>query len=473
MHNTDHTSRDRRFWSLVLLAVALLALVLRIYYVRTAVVDHPIRGDAAQYYAYALNLNLHGVFSKDSPDAATITPDNYRDPGYPLFLSVWMKAVGWADTWYAVVLLSQALLGALTVMLTAQLGRYWLAPHWAIVAGLLIAVWPHCITITGYLLSETLFGFLCALGVLLCAVGCRRENPWCAVAAGLVLGAAALTNAVLLPFGIVLAGFLAWRKLAPRKICVALAMGALLLPGAWAIRDMQLASPIAGNSSKARALETLVVGTWPDYDSAWRDSISGDAAAKASAQVTLHMVDVEYAAMQTSLMQGAQMILQRFGENPWRYIVWYLLEKPYALWGWDIQIGQGDIYVYPTAKAPFQVNSVWIALAAVCRALNLPLFLLALASLFFAWSRRNWLGAWDAQGSRAALAAVICLPAFATLVYTALQAEPRYSIAFRPFEILLAVTTMAGLSMWYQKRYRDESTVPTESDRGARNVELE
>jgi 4-amino-4-deoxy-L-arabinose transferase-like glycosyltransferase len=451
MHTIDPTSRNRWSWPLALFAITLLALVLRVYYVRTAVVDHPIRGDAAQYYAYAVNLTEHAVFSKDTPGAATITPDYYRDPGYPLFLSAWMKALGWADAWYAAVLLSQALLGALTVTLAVQLGRYWLAPEWAIGAGLLMAVWPHSIAINGYLLTETLFGFLCVLGMLLCARACRRENPWWAVAAGLVLGAAALTNAVLLPFGILLAGLLAWRKLASRKICVALLAGALVLPGAWAIRNMQVSSTVAGNSSKDRALFTFVVGAWPNYGAAWRASISGDAAQKAKADVTLQTVNVEYAALQASPMQGAKMILQRFSEHPWRYAVWYLFEKPHELWNWDIQIGQGDIYVYPTTNAPFQVNPVWIALAAICHVLNLLLLLLALASLYFAWTKRHWMDGWDKQGSRTALVGVICLLVFATLVYTVLQAEPRYSIAFRPFEILLAITTLTGITMWWQE----------------------
>src|SRR4051794_17528307 len=250
MHNPDPISRHRRFWPIALCAITLLALVLRVYYVRTAVVDHPIRGDAALYYAYALNLNLHGVFSKDDPGAAVVTADSYRDPAYPLFLCVWMKAFGWADAWYLAVLLSQALLGALTVTLAAQLGRYWLAPNWAAGGGVLMALWPHNIAINGYLLTETLSGFLCALGLLLCARAYRHENPRWAIAAGLVLGAAALTNAVLLPFGVLLAGFLAWRKLAPRKICVALLAGALVLPGIWAVRNMQISHEVAGSSSK-------------------------------------------------------------------------------------------------------------------------------------------------------------------------------------------------------------------------------
>ena len=445
---TDPTIRNRWFWPLALFTITLLALFLRVYYVKTAMVDHPIRGDAAQYYAYALNLTEHAIFSKDPPGGAVITPDSYRDPGYPLFLSAWMKAFGWAEVWYAVVLLSQALLGALTVALTAQLGRYWLAPEWAAGAGLLMAVWPHSITINGYLLTETLFGFLCALGMLLCARACRCANPWWATAAGLVLGAAALTNAVLQPFGILMAGVLAWRKLAPRKICVALAVGALLLPGAWAIRNMQVSSVGADNSSKDRALFTFVVGAWPDYGAAWHASLSADAAQKANAAVTLQMADTEYAALQASPMEGAKMILRRFSEHPWRYAVWYLFEKPYELWNWNIQIGQGDIYVYPTTNAPFQVNPAWMVLAAICHALNWLLLLLALASLFFVWTKRRWVDGGGKQGSRAALVGVICLLAFATLVYTLLQAEPRYSIAFRPFEILLAITALAGITVW-------------------------
>ena len=39
------------------------------------------------------------------------------------------------------------------------------AEDWA--AGFLMAVWPHNVAIDGYLLSETLFGFLCALGLFL------------------------------------------------------------------------------------------------------------------------------------------------------------------------------------------------------------------------------------------------------------------------------------------------------------------
>ena len=452
------TAQNRWLWPLALFSLTLFALALRWYYASTTLVIGPLSGDATQYYSYAWNLAHHGVFANSHPGAMISTPDNYRDPGYPLFLAIWMKLIGtndsWyaGDSWYAAVLLCQAMLGALTVTMATQLGRHWLSLRCSIGTGLLMAVWPHSITINSNFLSETLFGFLCTLGLLLCAHAYRRQNPWRAIAAGLVLGAAALTNAILLPFGILLAGFLAWRKLVPRHVCVALAIGALLLPGAWAIRNMQISTHIAGNSSEARALENFVVGSWPSFYPAWHASVFGDANAKAGAQVTLKAVHDEISASQTAPLSGTRAIMQRLGQHPLRYAVWYLFEKPQLFWDWSIQVGYGDIYVLRTQNAPFQTNPAWLALEAICHAINPLLMLLALASLFLAWPKWRSQMTLGQQTGGAALATVTGLLVFVTLVYTILQAEPRYSIPFRPFEMLLAVTTLSAIATWSQLR---------------------
>lgn len=439
---------------LVLLAVFVLAFGLRWYYVSTALVLDPVRGDATQYYAYALNLANHGTFSKDLPGAAVIHPDNYRDPGYPVFLALWMKMLGTADVWYAAVLLSQAFIGALTVTLATQLGRHWLPLRWAAAAGVLMALWPHSITINGYLLSETLFGFLIALGMLALASACQRQSPRRALVAGLTFGMAALTNAMLLPFGIALAALLAWRKLGSRRVCIALALGALALPGAWAMRNALIAAPVAGESSTDRALVNLVQGSWPGFQSAWRDSVMGDETTKAHAHVALQAIYAEYGLLRASPLQGVQSMVRRFSQHPLLFARWYLVEKPTLFWGWSIEIGQGDIFVYPTKNAPFQIQPAWIALAAICHALNTVLLLLALASVLFAWSGGQRVMPQPCPASRAALVTVICLAAFVTLVYSTLQAEPRYSIPFRPFEILLAMTSLCGSVTWWQRHQR-------------------
>lgn len=451
----DEQLKPWRGW-LVLLAIFLLALGLRWYYVSHAVVLNPVRGDATQYYAYALNLSNHGVFSKDLPDAATIHPDNYRDPGYPVFLALWMKILGTGDAWYAGVLLSQALLGALTVTLATQLGRCWLPLRWAASAGVAMALWPHNITINGYLLSETLFGFLTVLGMLICAQALQRQGLRYTVLAGLTFGAAALTNAILLPFGILLAALFAWRKLAPRKLCFALALGAFALPSVWAARNAIVVVPVAGTSSTDRALLNLAQGSRPEFQSAWRDSVLGDDAAKTKAKIAFQHVNDDYLQLQNSPLSGAASILRRLWQHPLQSARWYLIEKPALLWGWSIEIGQGDIFVFPTRNAPFQVQPAWIALAAVSSALNTMLMLLALASFFLVWFRKKQPLDQRRPASLPTLIMVLSLVAFVTLVYSTLQAEPRYSIPFRPFEILLAATTLWACVTWWLRRKHGE-----------------
>ena len=315
-----------------------------------------------------------------------------------------------------------------------------------------MAVWPHSVAINGYLLTETLFGFLCALGILLCATACRLQNLWLAFGAGLVMGAAALTNAIFLPFGILLAVFLAWRKLTSRRICAALAIGALIFPGLWSIRNVTVAAPGPNASSLDRALQNLAQGASPNYHEAYRDSISGDAQEQASARTVLDRIDHEYELLRIAPEKGAEAIMQRMAQRPLRYATWYLLQKPYALWDWDIQIGQGDIYVYPTMNSPFKTQHTWIALEVICQSLNPILMFLALASLLALRSRKAWLASRPQSYKRTALVMVVCLVAFVTLVYGMLQAEPRYSIPFRSFEILLAITSCAEFARWRHQR---------------------
>lgn len=454
----DRPTENRWQTWLALLVITLLAFALRWYYVHTAIVIGPVRGDATQYFAYAWNLAHHGIFSRDVPDAPTFHPDNFRDPGYPAFLALWMKVWEPGEAWYAAVLFCQALLGALTVTMATQLGRYWLPERWAIAAGVLMAVWPHSITINGYLLTETLFGFLCVLALLLCARAYRHGSTRWAAAGGFAMGAAALTNAVLLPFGVLLAGFLAWRHLAPRKVCVALAMGALMLPGAWALRNTTIPAPDPSNSSMGRALLNFTQGAWPNFHGAYRDSFLGDAPKQVRAHKLLQAVDNEYDLLLARPGVGARAIAHRFTQHPLRYAAWYLFDKPQELWGWGIVIGQGDLFVYPTRDAPFQTSRPWMALAAICHAFNPLLLLLALGSLPVIWWRQRNSRTRMPEANRMLetnqmpLISVACIFSFATLVYVVLQAEPRYSIPFRPFELLLAVTTLCALCTWLQQK---------------------
>lgn len=432
----------------------MLAFALRWYYVSTTFVYAPLSGDASQYFIYAWNLAHHSVFSLSAPGAHTIVPDNYRDPGYPLFLAVWMKLLGHTQASYYAVLSSQALLGALTVGFCTELCRHWLSTRWAAAAGLLMAIWPHSIAINGFLLTETLSGFWCSLGMLLWAQACNDKRYGFALASGLFFGFAALTNAVLQPFGILLAALTAWRTPPLRKICLILALATAALPTAWAIRNAHLPSVDIHSSSRGRAMQNLVQGSWPAYHPAWRLSKIGDETAKANAKMILDAINREYELLLTAPLAGTGAIGQRLGQHPFAYLGWYLIEKPYELWGWDIEIGQGDIYPYPVANSPFQTDRVWILLAAICDTVNPLLLLLALACPFLAWCTPTSTVSQRISVECRPLMSVIGLVIFVTLVYTTLQAEPRYSIPFRSFEIVLAFTSVASLAARW-KAYKD------------------
>jgi hypothetical protein len=427
-------------WPAIVVLVTLLALALRWYYVSTAMVIAPIRGDAIQYYSYAWNLVHHGIYAGNLPDSATVVPSNFRDPGYPLFLALWMKLFSNPALWYTVVLLSQCVLGALTVPLIMELGRHWLNRGWVAGAGILLAIWPHNIVITSNLLTETLFGFLCVLAMLICARACKRQNTALAGVAGLCFGAAALTNAVLLPFGVLLALYLGWRRLVPRRIWATLCLGALVLPGAWAVRNMQITTPAEGQTSTDRALMNLVQGSWPTYHTAWQEKIHHNP----KGLPTLNAIGAEYTLLRSSPRAGIDTIAHRLRADPWHYVAWYALEKPWLLWDWRIRIGRGDIYVFPTLNSPFDTQPAMRALVSVCHTINPLLAALALLCLLVTVVRR-WRGHSTQSNGQPALEATLGLLVFVTLVYSVLQSEPRYSIPFRSFEMLLAMTACSWI----------------------------
>jgi 4-amino-4-deoxy-L-arabinose transferase-like glycosyltransferase len=427
----DSPNNSRWKWRLLLLFVGLLALGIRFYYVTHAQIFQPVnqanvRGDAVEYYNYALNLTRHGVFSKVPEGTAPLVSDSYRDPGYPTFLAGWMSLFSQWDSWYAAVLLSQALLSALTVVLTLCLARHWMPMTWLAAAGMLMAIWPHNVTMSGYLLTETLFGFLVALGLLLLRIALDRSSAVWAAACGISLSLGALTNAVLLPFVSLLALYLLLRRKISIAMFSSLVIAGIALTAPWVIRNNLL--PPSGTSSSGRALVNLVVGSWPSYHSAYQAALNHDP----NGLIIMAAVDRETAAIEAHPMAGLGRISHRMADNPGEYIRWYL-SKPALLWSWDIRVGQGDIYVYPVRNSPFQVNTAYRILAAVSHALNPWLFVLAMAGCLLVL-----LAGRKIPSGVAATALTLVL---VTGIYTVLQAEPRYSAPFRGMEIVLAIFT--------------------------------
>lgn len=431
MFRGDSLNRQRWLWWVLLLFVGVLAFGVRYYYVLHAEVQQP-RGDAIAYVAYARNLVQHGVFTM-SLQGVPLAGDSFRDPGYPVFLAFWMRFLTQWDTWYAAVLLSQVVLSALTVVTVLSLGRRWMPMRWLVGAGVLMAVWPHSISMSGYLLSETLLGFLCAVGLLCLGMAIHRRSVLWAIVSGIVLSLAGLTNAVMLPFAALVGLYLLIRRQIGMAMFAGLVIAALTTIAPWSIRNAML--PTVGPSSTSRALLNLVQGSWPDMHAAYQAKANNEP----DASTLLAPINEESALVEADPVAGLAHMGRRMVAHPGMYIRWYL-EKPYLLWDWSIRVGQGDIYVFPTRNSPFETNTAYRLIAAMCRALNLWLFVLAIGGCLVGLVPRRQ----DAPG----VTATALMLLFVTLVYSALQAEPRYSVAFRGLEIVLSTFATFRISQW-------------------------
>ena len=158
---------------LISIALFCAALLLRIEYLRNTVVDGPIRADAREYVVYGFNLARHGIFSMQE-DTDNPSPDGHRTPGYPLLIALAFLLK--KNQFYPVVLYMQAFFGAVTAVLTLYCGIWFMPFGWALAAAILVVFCPHLVSMSGYLLSETLFSVVLLAAVALFYHGLRKSS---------------------------------------------------------------------------------------------------------------------------------------------------------------------------------------------------------------------------------------------------------------------------------------------------------
>jgi len=432
--NQSRTKRDFRFL-LALVLLTLLAYLIRQHFILVTQVEAPIRGDIRQYVAYAWNLLHHGVFSQTPPGEAIPSPDKFRSPGYPAFLLTWMALARTGDGWYWLALHAQAALGALTATLSVLIARHWLPRGWALLAGMLVAVWPHHVAATGALLSEVVFGFVLAVAALATAETLRRRQARWAVAAGIAWGGAALINPVSLLFPLIVAVIFLRERLSHCALLFVVA--AMLGPGAWGARNMKIDAAPPG-----RAAINIAQGSWPLYHEAHIQVLKYD---NPIAHAVMDRINKEAMLLATDPASGFSALGQRMAEDPAYYLRWYILQKPYLLWDWDIRLGAGDVYFHAQRGSPLDGNPVLSAVKSALQLLNPAIFgISAIASgwLVYGWFRRRpWAPA------AAGMVAAFCL--YITAIHVLFQAEPRYAIPYRPFQMLMVAGFLALIARYW------------------------
>jgi 4-amino-4-deoxy-L-arabinose transferase-like glycosyltransferase len=168
------------------------ALVLRVVLIATT----PHFGliyDPADYQLHAASLAL-GYGYPPTQIATPGTPSAFRPPAYPYLLGGAYAVFGIHPN---IGRLVGALLGTVTVLLTAWLGAALWDRRLGLIAGSLAAACPSLIVLNGSLLSESLFLPL-ELGLALTLLALRRNGPplRLALLAGAICAAAALTRTV-------------------------------------------------------------------------------------------------------------------------------------------------------------------------------------------------------------------------------------------------------------------------------------
>ena len=213
-------------WLTVLLAVALTALAARLMYIAAEIsTEGP---DSHQYRTIAENIRTHQSFSLDS--SPPFGPTIRRAPLYPLFLAVaGERALIW-----------QSVLDALVAAMICVILRGLVQPRWAVAAGVMYALHPAAMLYASSILSEGLFTFLFTLAVTVLMFGIRRDQLSWVIAAGLLMGLAALVRPVAAPFFLVVAATI-WgsRKSIHRPVVMAAVFSAAALAtmAPWIVRS--------------------------------------------------------------------------------------------------------------------------------------------------------------------------------------------------------------------------------------------
>ncbi|HSP05432.1 MAG TPA: glycosyltransferase family 39 protein [Acidimicrobiales bacterium] len=422
-------------WRAGLTGVFLVALAARVTYAIAAAPNILPISDAGGYRLLGQHLaeGLGYIRPYDFARADIVRPTAEFPPGFPSLLAVF-HTVGLRSV--PAQRLALAVLGALAVVGIALLAQRWFSRRGALVLGALAAVHPALFAVESALLAESLFLWLVVL-VLLAVVRFRESpSPGRAVAIGLLGGAATLVRSE----GIVLALVLVIPLLVtapPRRFRVgagvAVLVAALLLPGAWAVRNLRtfeepvlvsnnLGSVLSGANCD-RTYDSELIGFW--YIS--EDCFDG------FRQEALEVAD-ESVVAKGLRDDGLTYLRDHLGEVPKvaavRVLRTFQMYEPEQ---------QGRLATFEGRRLLTERITGWILWA------TLPL---ALAGALHLGRARRWVDLWLLT---APIGVVV-------LVAAATYGNPRFRIAAEvPLLILAGLGIQAGVAAWRQRRQAAEA----------------
>ena len=182
------------------------------------------------YHAYSRLVT--NIVSNGDYSVATNFGDKraFWPPVYPLFLAVFT----FGNRWYLPAIIAQSAVGALTAVVIYYIGRELFNRQTAAIAGIVTALYPYYVSHDGKVQDTALFTFITALCIFI-FIKCRKSQSnilW--ALAGLILGSALLTRAMLQPFAVIV--FLWFGYTHGRKVLLTIAVFVLTI-SPWLIRN--------------------------------------------------------------------------------------------------------------------------------------------------------------------------------------------------------------------------------------------
>ncbi len=216
-------------------------------------VGKPLTHDEREYLVLGRSLAEGRGFTYTDPDGTPLSGEHFgRAPVYPLVLSAVIAVTAGpqpsrilpdeppvsARTLTAIKVV-QAVIGALTILLVAELAWRVAGKRAAVVAAGLAAVYPALVWTPAYVFSETVFGAL-ALGSAVWLDHERRSSGrrWRLLAAGILAGVAVLTRPAMLVFVAAALPWLWWRRGA--LAAGAFVLGTTLAIAPWTARNQSV-----------------------------------------------------------------------------------------------------------------------------------------------------------------------------------------------------------------------------------------
>ncbi|MBW1644555.1 MAG: glycosyltransferase family 39 protein, partial [Deltaproteobacteria bacterium] len=385
-------------------------------------VTNILRNDTKEYFSYAYNLRHNNIYSKDTGfiknDKKPVIPDAIRNPGYPIFLSLFIDG---KPSWEIInrILYTQLILSVLTLALLMFLYQKYLPLSFAAIALSMIAICPHLIVANSYILTETLFCFLIVFMGLMISVFIEKPTILRIFLAGLIMGLSNLVRPSILYFILFMMIFLVfhYKKKEGAKYSIALLLGFLLIFSPWIIRNYKTLGIM---TDKSLMINYLHHGMYPGFKFKGMDKSYGNP----------YKFDPNSKKISKDVQSVLKEIKERFRKESEKHAIWYFLQKPLAFWAWNNVQGR-YVFVYPVSSSPYLYRILFKMTYLFMKKIHWIVILFGFFGMFVVWLPRNKI---NIQNHSMLIARFISL---LLIYYTAIHMIgfplPRYSIPLRPF----------------------------------------